>query len=108
MAVGMSTGLLSIRQRMVRSTDLDIKNKRNDIINGGTLRHFNRGQQYEPDDDIFIESKRKKRLQPYEKALKSFRYGDALDAALTMVIFTAIYISIYILPFFFKKKRFQK
>ena len=42
-----------------------------------------RGQKEGADDeDYLVERVRKQRLQPYDKLLKAFNYGAALDAAL--------------------------
>lgn len=50
----------------------------------GTFHYFLRGQsQQAEDDDYRVERVRKQRLQPYDKLLKAFNYGAALDAALS-------------------------
>eukprot|EP00559_Dactyliosolen_fragilissimus_P009081 CAMPEP_0184872532 /NCGR_PEP_ID=MMETSP0580-20130426/41343_1 /TAXON_ID=1118495 /ORGANISM="Dactyliosolen fragilissimus" /LENGTH=807 /DNA_ID=CAMNT_0027375347 /DNA_START=175 /DNA_END=2598 /DNA_ORIENTATION=+ len=50
----------------------------------GTFSYFFRGANFEPhiDDRVVLVQKRRK-LQEYDKLLRQFRYGDALDEALT-------------------------
>jgi len=56
----------------------------------GTYRHFQRGKAYQPRgvdvlavaDILPAPASKKPKLQPYDEALRKFRYGDALDAAL--------------------------
>ncbi|EGF77898.1 hypothetical protein BATDEDRAFT_91149 [Batrachochytrium dendrobatidis JAM81] len=81
LVVGMSSGLLSIRQRAVRSEDIA---KKQDVqTHNGTYQYYIRGSNYTPDEnDTRIESKTKARLQSYDKLLKGFQYANALDAVL--------------------------
>ncbi|KAJ3299413.1 snoRNA-binding rRNA-processing protein [Borealophlyctis nickersoniae] len=83
MVVGMTTGLLSIRQRVVKTEELIAQQQAKAQLRRGTYKYFIRGQNVGPSkDDIRIESRRKARLQPYDKFLKSFQYANALDAAI--------------------------
>ena len=47
-------------------------------------KYFYRGQYVAPDADDIIQAikQRKVRLQPYENALKNFKYREALNATL--------------------------
>ncbi|KAL2917963.1 U3 small nucleolar RNA-associated protein 15 [Polyrhizophydium stewartii] len=82
--VGMSTGILSIRQRAVKTEDIAKKQASSTRVRGGTYQYFMRGASHQPEDaDMRIESKRRARLQTYDKLLKSFQYANALDAVLT-------------------------
>ena len=50
----------------------------------GTFHYYLRGQSQQADDDDYrVERVRKQRLAPYDKLLKAFNYGAALDSALT-------------------------
>ncbi|KAJ1328310.1 hypothetical protein BSLG_010042 [Batrachochytrium salamandrivorans] len=81
LVVGMASGLLSIRQRSVKSEEIAKSHAAK--IRGGTYQYFIRGSNYTPDEnDTRIESKRKARLQSYDKLLKGFQYANALDAVL--------------------------
>ncbi|KAJ3416503.1 snoRNA-binding rRNA-processing protein [Chytridiales sp. JEL 0842] len=84
LAVGMSTGLLAIRQRIVKTEDIAKAQRKSETLRGGTFKFFTRGSSHKPDmsSDIRIESHKKKRLKPYDKFLKSFSYSKALDAVL--------------------------
>ncbi|KAI8929897.1 WD40-repeat-containing domain protein [Entophlyctis helioformis] len=82
LAVGMTSGLLSVRQRAVKTQE--IAKRKADTPRGGTYQYFMRGSNYEPEDgEIHVEFKRRARIQPYDKLLKSFQYANALDAVLT-------------------------
>ena len=106
--VGMTTKLLSIKCRPQRKDDTPS----NMIPRGGTYRYFVRGKSYKPasvsvcvklnvyvclslcvnalsvcvslcmQEEYLVNMPKKKRLQPYEKFLKKFKYKSALDAAL--------------------------
>ncbi|RKO83374.1 WD40-repeat-containing domain protein, partial [Blyttiomyces helicus] len=81
LAVGMSTGLLSIRQRVVKAADKAAAQQK--ALRGGTRQFFTRGAAHRPEDsDLQIESRKKKRLRNYEKYLRAFQYANALDAVL--------------------------
>ena len=52
-------------------------------ISGGTFQFYARGKGAKPQqDDYQVEHRRKAKLQPYDKHLRSFSYGEALDSAL--------------------------
>ncbi|KAI8823023.1 WD40-repeat-containing domain protein [Fimicolochytrium jonesii] len=81
LVVGMNNGLLSIRQRMVKTADL--VNPSKEVARRGTKKFWNRGADYVPEvHDIRIESRRRKKLKVYDKMMRAFRFGDALDAVL--------------------------
>ena len=90
----MTNGILSIRERSVEcapagADDLDDFFASDPLENGprvGTSRYFMRGNlhQAESDDAVApIPSKARSRTQQeYDRLLRKFRYGEALDAAL--------------------------
>ncbi|RUP43652.1 WD40-repeat-containing domain protein [Jimgerdemannia flammicorona] len=83
LVAGMTGGLLSIRQRQVRATEIATRQVEEDYIQGGTYKYFVRGQNnVGAQDDFKVESKRKKRLQNYDRFLRGFQYGNALDVVL--------------------------
>ncbi|KAI9199294.1 WD40-repeat-containing domain protein [Polychytrium aggregatum] len=83
LVVGMTSGLLSIRQRVVKTQELVNAQRQTEELRGGTYKYFIRGSKNLPgSDDLKIESRRKKRLRSYDKYLKTFQYGSALDAVL--------------------------
>lgn len=78
LVTGSSDGLLTIRQRP-RPTGVQPKR----VPRPGTYSYFMRGASSLPSsDDYTVEVHRKKRLLPFDKALRQFRYGEALDEAL--------------------------
>ncbi|TPX56790.1 hypothetical protein PhCBS80983_g04273 [Powellomyces hirtus] len=81
LVVGMNIGLLSIRQRMVKTADLVSGPKQES--RRGTHKYWTRGGDYVPEvHDIRIETRKRKQLRSYDKLMRAFRYGDALDASL--------------------------
>ena len=53
------------------------------VVSGGTFQFYSRGKNAKPNkNDYQVEHQRKVKLQPYDKFLKEFSYGDALDSAL--------------------------
>ncbi|KAJ3149872.1 snoRNA-binding rRNA-processing protein [Geranomyces michiganensis] len=82
LVVGMNNGLLSIRQRMVKTAEL-VTSAVKDEPRRGTAKFLNRGGAYVPEaHDIRIEATKRKQLKAYDKLMRAFRYGDALDASL--------------------------
>ncbi|KAI9089601.1 WD40-repeat-containing domain protein [Phlyctochytrium arcticum] len=82
LVVGMNNGLLSMRQRMVKTAELDSDSR--ETARRGTAKFWNRGAQYTPEQhDIRVEVQRRKQLKIYDKFLRNFRFSDALDASLT-------------------------
>lgn len=82
LVTGSSNGLLTIRQRPRPTRD---QPKR--LPRAGTYSYFMRGASSLPSaDDYTVEIQRKKRLLPFDKALRQFRYGEALDEALSTKI----------------------
>ncbi|CAG8648918.1 6294_t:CDS:2, partial [Paraglomus occultum] len=50
---------------------------------GGTYKYYVRGAQYRgEEEDYIIESRRNKHIALYDRYLRKFQYGNALDAAL--------------------------
>jgi len=82
-AVGMADGLLTVRSRPLKDVNPEQQSKRRGGPRAGTFHYFIRGQSQQADEDDYrVERVRKQRLQPYDKLLKAFNYGGALDAAL--------------------------
>ncbi|EMR10089.1 hypothetical protein PNEG_01838 [Pneumocystis murina B123] len=76
LAVGMISGLFSIRSRQIAKS---VPQNRNKLKQSYTeMIHENNNQNY---GNLIVEKKRKA-LRPYDKALKSFHYADALDLVL--------------------------
>ncbi|KAJ3285149.1 snoRNA-binding rRNA-processing protein [Rhizoclosmatium sp. JEL0117] len=83
LVVGMSSGLLSIRQRVVKTEEVVGVMQRRAKIKGGTLRHFRRGTSHKGDvGDIVVERKKVKRMQKWDELLRKFHHGKALDVVL--------------------------
>eukprot|EP00842_Homolaphlyctis_polyrhiza_P000464 jgi/Hompol1/1418/HPOL_005590-RA len=81
LVVGMTSGLLSVRQRAAKTAE--VAKRKAFRPRGGTHQYFIRGSNYVPEDaDLQIESKRKLRINAFEKLLRSFQVSDALDAVL--------------------------
>eukprot|EP00741_Cyanophora_paradoxa_P016521 tig00020927_g15952.t1 len=85
LAAGMVDGTLAVRRRPPRQAApaAQAAAAAQRPIRPGTFRFFQRGgQAAAPADAYRVERRRRARLRPFDKALKQFRYGDALDAAL--------------------------
>lgn len=99
MAVGMADGTLCVRKRDVSKTEEEARAvERNAITGGGMDAFLNASQEGGVSaslasaqdrqaallrgDDIRAETVRARRLKPYDKLMKSFRYSEALDAVL--------------------------
>lgn len=81
--VGCTDDTLTIKQRMVKVSELVTERKSARLLRGGTYRYFLRGQSTAAAvDDIRINKDRKPKLQAYDQSLKHFQYADALDTAL--------------------------
>lgn len=53
------------------------------VVSGGTYKFYTRGKNAKPDtSDYQVRRTKKIKLQQYDKYLKEFSYGDALDSAL--------------------------
>jgi len=80
LVTGSTDGFLSIRQRPRPATSQAYKRE----PRGGTYSYFMRGAANLPSaDDYTVELQRIQRLAPFDKALRQFRYGEALDEALS-------------------------
>lgn len=83
LAVGCSTGVLSVRRRAVKLEETRAVQRASAQLHGGTFRYFLRGKNataHKGDTEIAVGHKVK--LQPHDVALKAFNYSGALDAAL--------------------------
>jgi U3 small nucleolar RNA-associated protein 15 len=76
----MAGGLLSIRQRVVKSAEEQTRRAQKEQAHGGTYKYFVRGQKAAAEGDFIVESQKKRRLREYDRYLKVFQYGNALDA----------------------------
>jgi len=82
LVVGMASGLLSIRQRIVHSEEMAFE-KETIAPFPGTYNYFMRGTTTKPKHtDLKVEKSRRTKLKNYDRYLKTFRYGQALDAVL--------------------------
>lgn len=78
----MSTGLLSIRRRVVRDDEEKVQPSTR-VPRGGTYAYYIRGRKRLPlQGDFAVQQIRKPHLRPYDVFLKKFQYSNALDAAL--------------------------
>jgi len=78
----MAGGLLSIRQRVVKTPEVQTRRAQEEQARGGSYKYFVRGQKTAGEGDITVESQKKRRLREYDRYLKAFQYGNALDACL--------------------------
>ena len=102
----MTSGLLSIRERSLKADSQEeeeaiLKPLPNPYLiapkptgprslheqemqsTGGTYKYFLRGKHKKPsEEDYVVQSKRKPKLQKFEKFLRSFQYSAALDSSL--------------------------
>ncbi|KAJ1560783.1 snoRNA-binding rRNA-processing protein [Nowakowskiella sp. JEL0078] len=84
LVVGMTTGLLSIRQKTLKTADM-IESVQKDVasIRGKPSEYFLRGASHKAEeDDVTVKISRTKKLSNYDKHLKKFEYSKALDAVL--------------------------
>ncbi|GJJ70168.1 U3 small nucleolar RNA-associated protein 15 [Entomortierella parvispora] len=82
LVAGMAGGLLSIRQRVVKTPEVQTRRAQEEQARGGSYKYFVRGQKTAGEGDITVESQKKRRLREYDRYLKAFQYGNALDACL--------------------------
>ena len=96
LAVGMSNGLLSLEPNkkavnVAKTQSSWLTNPSAVAPRRGSRAYFMRGSSYNgKDEDLFLNSSKKRKLAAYDKYLKSFQYSAALDAALNRVSFTDI------------------
>lgn len=94
LAAGMANGLLSIRQRQIKSSEKAIKKQKQDYIQGGTYKYFMRGQSNTTaNDDFVVERTKRQRLKKYDQFMKVFQYSNALDEVLKMSIQTPVVVA---------------
>jgi len=80
LVIGTSEGSIDIRTRL----NVQVESTSKKTHRGGTMKFFMRGVKSAPDpDDYAIISDKRRKLRKHEYALKQYRYGDALDDALT-------------------------
>uniref|UniRef100_A0AAV1UL34 U3 small nucleolar RNA-associated protein 15 C-terminal domain-containing protein n=1 Tax=Peronospora matthiolae TaxID=2874970 RepID=A0AAV1UL34_9STRA len=80
---GTVDGVLSVRRRPVKRTELNETRTRQAVIRGGTYKYFLRGKNAKPAAaDFLVATTRHKRIQPYDQALRKFDYKKALNEAL--------------------------
>jgi U3 small nucleolar RNA-associated protein 15 len=80
---GTSSGLVTVRQR-AKFVFQGVKRKSTYEPKAGTYSYFMRGMGSEADaDDHILMLQKKKKLKKYDMMLQKFRYGDALDEALS-------------------------
>ncbi|KAJ3328410.1 snoRNA-binding rRNA-processing protein [Blyttiomyces sp. JEL0837] len=83
LVVGMTSGLLSIRQRVVKTEDVVKAQRKVEAISGGSMKYFTRGLNHKAEQsDILVEAKKKNSLKRYDRLLQKFQYGQALDMVL--------------------------
>jgi U3 small nucleolar RNA-associated protein 15 len=83
LAVGMSSGMLSIRQRIIKMEDAAEEAKAGEALRSGSYRFFLRGASTKAAvDDVTGRKAKGAKLQAYDKKLKKFKYGEALNEAL--------------------------
>lgn len=92
LCVGMANGLLSVRQRAVKTDEVAKREIERETLRGGTYKFFMRGggnkqamEAADGGDHVWVESSRRKRLKNYDRFLKRFQYRNALDAVLLNV-----------------------
>lgn len=98
LATGMSDGTLCVRTREVKASEEQRREDTRKNFQNGSYEYFMNAQAnlynqtdgtssskaiaQDFKDDLRVESIRKRKLQNYDKLLKSFRYRDALDSSL--------------------------
>ncbi|KAJ2558006.1 U3 small nucleolar RNA-associated protein [Coemansia sp. RSA 1933] len=82
LAVGMTSGVFSLRKRHVSAKEQAVAAK-SDAPAYGTREYFVRGGTHKgADDDLRIEHRRRKGLADYDQFLRKFQHSRALDAVL--------------------------
>lgn len=97
-AAGMADGTLCIRKRDLRQAEIERREQDRAALAAGSYEHFmeagttlrgqtakGRQQGVAAADELRVEAARRRKLKDYDRLLKSFRYRDALDAALRKV-----------------------
>ncbi|KAG8959706.1 hypothetical protein FRC03_007623, partial [Tulasnella sp. 419] len=100
-AAGMADGTLSVRRRQPKATEAAAVEARKETLRQGTYEFFlNTGTIGErvtkskkvkeralgDANELKVESRRKKRLRDYDRLLKAFQYGEALDSVLRKTV----------------------
>ncbi|PIA16944.1 WD40 repeat-like protein [Coemansia reversa NRRL 1564] len=82
LAVGMASGVFSLRRRAVTAKEQAVVAAR--APSAGSRAYFQRGASYKgADDDLRIEQRRKRSLADYDELLRKFEHSRALDAVLS-------------------------
>jgi U3 small nucleolar RNA-associated protein 15 len=101
-AAGMTDGTLSVRRRDAKASEAAAEDAKQAAIAGGAYDFFadmetvfgkghvkaKRGDLAPvvgPADEFRVETRRREKLRPFDKYLKAFKYGAALNAALQKV-----------------------
>ena len=86
LCVGMTNGILSVRQRIVSTEDLSTSTRTTLPPRGHTLKYQIRGRDAPAHvDAISVTTPKMQKLTPFEKALKKFDYSKSLDIVLGTV-----------------------
>ncbi|TPX33252.1 hypothetical protein SmJEL517_g03845 [Synchytrium microbalum] len=93
LVVGMNNGMLSIRQRVVKTQSATSRPLR---YKGGTMAYFERGAKTSKPEstDLLVEPQRYRGLKPYDRYLRKFQYSNALDAALAKDVDAIVVVSL--------------
>jgi U3 small nucleolar RNA-associated protein 15 len=84
LVVGMSTGVVSVKTRSIRSNDLKNSQKRvAENVQTASFKYWIRGATSEPSHAITTPAEKKVHLKDYDKLLKQFQYSAALDSVLS-------------------------
>lgn len=82
LATGAADGTLCVRTRILKKGEAGAREATRAALAAGTHEAFMGAATLVEDNTPRAETVRTKRLAPYDAALRGFRYGDALDAAL--------------------------
>ncbi|KAI9593562.1 WD40-repeat-containing domain protein [Syncephalis fuscata] len=84
LAVGLSSGMLSLRHRRQTADEFALQSERDDAARRDIFDFRSHGGMSHDgtQDDFVVEARRIKKLAVYDRYLRSFQYGNALDAAL--------------------------
>jgi U3 small nucleolar RNA-associated protein 15 len=102
LVVGSSDGSLSIRKRQASASELAARATAKSVLKSGTYESFLAGQSQtgiysgaeakqpvvgstQDELEVRVSSKRQKKFREWDKLLKNFRHGDALDSVMQPV-----------------------
>lgn len=82
LVAGTSDGTLCTRKRDIKIAE-QMGHTSQTLVSTGSASYYNRGKSASaPVNSVIVELGKKQRLKPYDKALKAFKYQEALDLAL--------------------------